>query len=216
MGIELQTVSDISRRFNLRATGAMFAYSASGFNADGFNVAGHLSLSSMRASVDYYPFRNGFRISPGGLFYNGNRATASFSPEEGTSFSLNDHTYYSATGADAVKGTGAFGLGNGSPAFTITTGWGNVLHAGRRHLSFPIEAGVAFIKQPTVELKLSGFVCDAQGENCVNVATDPTAQADIEAQAEKYRNNLSFLKTYPILSVGVAYNFKIRHAPPYW
>jgi len=56
----------------------------------------------------------------------------------------------------------------------------------------------------------SGQACNAQGLNCVNVATYPTVQANLQAQVAKYKNDLDPLKTYPIVSFGVAYNFRIR------
>jgi len=69
---------------------------------------------------------------------------------------------------------------------------------------------VAFTKAPTVALALTGQVCDARGQNCVDVATDTTVQTNLNAQISKYQNDVNQLKTYPIVSFGVAYNFKIR------
>lgn len=210
LGIGLQAATNINRHFNVRATGSLFNYTVNNIGTEGFNVTAKLKLASAGASLDYYPFHAGFRLSPGVLFYDGNKADTTFVAAAGTSFTLNNHTYYSASGGNEVRGVGAFGLGNGRAAFTATTGWGNVIPASGRHWSFPVEVGVAFIQQPTVALSLSGFVCDAHGHNCVNVATDATAQADLAAQVKKYQNDFEPLKTYPIVSFGVAYNFKIR------
>jgi hypothetical protein len=96
-------------------------------------------------------------------------------------------------------------------AFTATTGWGNVIPRKGGHLSFPFEIGVAFIGSPTLDIALnSGQVCDAQGQNCVNVATDQNVQDNLKKQIDKYKSDLDPLKTYPIVSFGIAYNFKIR------
>jgi hypothetical protein len=210
LGVGLQMTTNINRHINLRGTGNFFNYTVNNINTQGFNVNAKLNLASAGASVDVYPFHAGFRLSPGVLFYNQNKADVTFLAAAGTSFTLNDHTFYSASGANAVLGKGTFGLGNSSPAFTLTTGWGNVIPASGRHLTFPVEVGVAFIKAPTVALNLSGYVCDAQGQNCVNVATDATAQADLATQLQKYQNDFNPLKTFPIVSFGVAYNFNIR------
>jgi hypothetical protein len=210
LGVGLQAATNINRHLNIRATGNIFNYTDDGITTEGFNVTAKINMASAGASLDYYPFRAGFRLSPGVLFHNSNRASTTFDPAPGTSFSLDDHTYYSATGANAVHGVGAFGLGDGRAAFTMTTGWGNVIPASGRHLSFPFEIGVAFIKPPTVALTLSGEVCDANGQNCVDVATDSMAQADLAAQIKSYQSDIDPLKTYPIVSFGVAYNFKIR------
>jgi hypothetical protein len=81
------------------------------------------------------------------------------------------------------------------------------------HFSFPFELGVAFVGAPTVNVALtSGQACDAQGQNCVNVATDPDVKANMLAQVTKYKNDLDPLKTYPIASFGVAYSFGARGA----
>ncbi len=209
LGISFEATTNFNRHLNFRSTGSYFTYSANNIQTQGFNVTANVKMSSARASLDYYPFHSGFRLSPGVMFYNGNHATTTFTPMAGTSFSLGDHTYYSASGANAIHGIGAFGLGNGRPAFTMTTGWGNQLPR-HGHLSFPVEIGAAFIKQPTASLNLTGFVCDANGLNCVDVATDPTAQADLAQQVKDYQNDVNPLKTYPIVSFGVAYNFRSR------
>jgi hypothetical protein len=210
LGVAFQTTTNFNSHINLRGSGNFFHYGINNFEAQGFNVNGKINLASAGASVDYYPFHSGFRLSPGGLFFNNNRASANFVVATGTSFSLDDHNYYSATGANQVHGKGDFGLGNGRPAFTMTTGWGNTIPHSDRHFTFPFEIGAAFAKAPTVALVLTGDVCDAHGQNCVDVATDPTAQADLAAQVKKYQNNVNFLKTYPIVSFGVAYNFRTR------
>jgi len=79
------------------------------------------------------------------------------------------------------------------------------------HFSFPFEIGVAFIGAPAFDMALtSGQVCDSNGQNCVNVATDPTVQANLRAQVTKYRNDLEPLKTYPLISGGITYCFQRR------
>ena len=210
LGIGFEATTNINRHFNVRTNGSYFKYTADNIQTQGFNVTANIKMSSALASVDYYPFHSGFRLSPGLMFYNGNHATTTFVAASGTSFSLDDHTYYSAGGANAVVGKGAFGLGNGRPAFTMTTGWGNVIPRSGRHFSFPFEIGAAFVKEPTVALNLTGLVCDSNGQNCVDVATDPMAQADLATQIKSYQNDVDPLKTYPIVSFGVAYSFRTR------
>lgn len=213
LGITLTAATNLNRYMNLRGTGNVFSYSINSFNTNGFNVTPKLDLASAGASLDFFPFPNhGFRVSPGVLFYNQNGATASFDVTGGTSFTLNDYTYY-ASSTNPVRGSGTLGLHSNSPAFTATTGWGNVIPRSGGHWSFPFEIGAAFIGAPAVNIALtSGQVCDANGLNCVNVATDPNVQANLQAQIVKYRKDLDPLKTYPIVSFGVAYNFSVRHS----
>jgi hypothetical protein len=204
LGVGISATTNINGHLNIRGNGSYFNYNGGNFTTQGFNVTGKINLSSGRASVDYYPFRAGFRLSPGVMFHNGNQGTMNLAVTPGQSFTLNNHTYYSATGANAVKGMGNFGLGNGSPAFTMTTGWGNSIPKSGRRISFPFELGVAFIHPPTLGFNLTGDGCDKTGLICTDVATNPQIQQNIAAQVAKYRNDIAPLKTYPIASFGVA------------
>jgi hypothetical protein len=42
------------------------------------------------------------------------------------------------------------------------------------------------------------------------VATDPTVQANLQAQLVKYRNDVNPFQYYPIINFGAAHNFKLR------
>jgi hypothetical protein len=211
LGINVLLATNLGQHMNLRATGNAFKYTASDISTNGFNVDANLNLASAGVSLDFYPFpKHGFRLSPGALFYNTNKADATFSVTGGTSFTLDDFTYYAST-TNPVKGTGTFGVHSQNPAFTITTGWGNVIPRKGGHWSFPFEVGVALIGSPTVNVALTqGQVCDVNGQNCVNVATDADVQSNLQAQVAKYKSDLDPLKTYPIVSFGVAYAFRIR------
>jgi hypothetical protein len=210
LGINLMAATDLNRHMNLRFSGNTFRYTVSGLSTNGFNVGAVLNLASAGVSADIYPFPNhGLRLSPGVLVYNGNAAAATFTAQGGESFTLNGTTYYSSS-TNPVTGLGTLGLNSQKPAFTLTTGWGNALRRNG-HISFPFEIGAAFIGAPSLNIVLnSGQVCDAQGNNCVDVATDPTVQSNLQQQIAKYRSDLSALRTFPIVSFGVAYSFGVR------
>lgn len=211
LGISGQVATNLNRYMNLRVTGSAFNYNIDNISTNGFNVDAKLNLASAGTSVDFYPFpKHGFRLSPGVLFYNQNKADATFTAQGGTDFTLDDYTYYAST-SNPVKGVGSLGLNTRKQAFTATTGWGNMIPRKGGHFSFPFEIGVAFIGAPALNIVLnSGQVCDAQGQNCVDVATDKSVQTNLQRQIAKYKDDLDPLKTYPIVSFGVAYNFKIR------
>ena len=211
MGINLQAAVNANRYINIRGIGNVFSYSINNINTNGLTLNGKLNFATAGAAVDFYPFPNhGLRFSPGVLMYNQNNASVNMTASSGTSFTLNSVKYYSSS-TDPITGTGNLGLNKTNPAFTMTTGWGNVIPRNGGHFSFPVEVGVAFIGSPAVNVALtSGQACNAQGQNCVNVATDPTLQANLQAQITKYKSNLDPLKTYPIVSFGVAYSFSVR------
>jgi hypothetical protein len=220
MGIQLQTATNLNSHFNLRGTGNFFNYSTT-FTVSGVTAAAKLNLASAGASLDIYPFRSGFRISPGALFHNENQLTAAATVPGGTSFTLNGQTFYSAnanavTGATPVNGSAALGLNTNKTALSITTGWGNMIPRKGGHFSFPFEIGAAFIGAPTLSVNLGGWVCLDQAQtNCSNFAstTNPigaSAQSALQTQEAKWVKDLSLLKTYPIVSGGLAYSFGAR------
>jgi hypothetical protein len=219
LGIQLQVATNLSNHFNVRATGNFFNYSDN-FTTSGINATAKLNLASAGASLDFYPFHFPLRLSPGLLFHNQNQLTAATNVAAGTSFTLNGTTYYSAnadaaTGATPVTGSGILGLNTDKPAFTLTTGVGNMVPS-KGHWSFPFEIGAAFIGEPTVKVNLSGWACYDQAQTeCTNISNpnNPIAvaiQGNLTAQEAKWTSDLNLLNTYPIVSGGVAYSFHIR------
>jgi hypothetical protein len=212
-GINLQAATNLNRYINLRGVGNVFNYTVSNVNTNGLNLNGKLNLASAGVSVDFYPFPyHGLRFSPGVLFYNHNSANAIVTVSGGTSFTLDNTTYYSSPTAP-VQGAGSLGLNAQNPAFSMTTGWGNLISRRGGHFSIPFEIGAAFVGEPKLNLALnSGQVCsNPQGTaNCQNIATDSEVQSNLQSQILKYQNDLNPLKVYPIVSIGIGYNFKIR------
>jgi hypothetical protein len=212
LGPTLQVATNLNSHFNLRGTGSFFTYSTT-FTQSGINATAKMNLASAGATLDIFPFRGGFRISPGALFYNQNRLTAVALVPGGQSFTLSGDTYYSSS-IPPISGTGYLGLHTTRPAFTATAGWGNMIPRSGGHWSFPVEIGAAFIGAPTLNVSLGGLVCLDQAQTqCYDFATDPNAaaaRADLTAQEAKWTKDLNPLKTYPIISFGVAYNFRIR------
>jgi hypothetical protein len=184
------------------------------------NANASLNLASAGAAVDIYPFHVGFRLSPGVLIYNQNQLTATVNVPGGSSFKLNGNTYYSAntnaaTGASPVTGSGVLGLNTNKAAFTVTTGWGNMIPRNG-HFSVPFELGVAVIGAPTVNVNLGGWACTDQAQTqCSNLASgsNPIAtqiQSNLTSQVAKWTSDLKPLNTFPIISLGVAYSFHLR------
>ena len=214
LGIQLSMTTNLNEHLNLRTTGNLFNYSTN-FTASGIGANAKLGMKSAGTALDVYPFHKGFRISPGLLFYNGNQLTADASVAAGQSFTLNDHTYYSAN-AHPVNGNALLSLHTTNPAFTITTGWGNTVPR-KGHWSFPFEVGVALTGAPSVKVNLGGWACYDQAQTlCTDISskTDPIAleiQSNLAAQVDKWTSDVEPLKTYPIASFGVAYSFGLRN-----
>lgn len=217
-GVQIST--NLNPHLNLRAVGSGFSYSTT-FNTNGFDANAKLNLASAGISADIYPFHAGFRISPGVLFLNNNKLRADAVVASGSSFDLNDQSFYSAypnseTGATPLNAHASLGLNKNKPTFTITTGWGNTIPGKGGHWSFPFEIGVALIGSPELKMNLTGWGCTDQAQTeCTDVTstTDPIAieiQDNLTQQIAKWNNDIDPLKTYPILSFGVSYSFNVR------
>ena len=216
MGVDLQAATNINQHLNLRGTGNFLKYTVSNIDTGGFSLGGQVNFATAGVSVDYYPFpTHGFRLSPGFLFYNQNQITGSATGSSGSSITLNSTKYYSEAAAP-IGINAALGLNTHKQAFTISTGWGNMIPHRGGHWSFPFELGGAFTGLPSVNVLMSGYGCTNEldvaisGPSCVNMATDGKAQSDLNSEKSKWTKNLNLLQVYPIISFGVSYAFRFR------
>jgi hypothetical protein len=201
-GIGIQLASPLTHDFNLRGGGSFITY-ATIYSANGLNAAGQINLRTANVSLDWYPFHNGFRVSPGVTLYNGNHVSATLSVPGGQNFNLGDGTYTSSP-SDPVHGIGSLALGKRTvPSFTV--GWGNMIPRNGRRLSIPIEIGFQYIGPPKVNFNLAGTAC--RNTDCANIATDPTSQADLQQEITNIDNQIAPLRFYPIISIGLAWTF---------
>jgi hypothetical protein len=201
--------------------GNFFGYDNGSFEIDGFRVDAKLHLASLATSLDWYPRNSVFRLSTGMLFYNGNQISAKSEIAPGTSFTMGNSIFYSAsanaaTGATPLTGSGVLGLHTNQPAFTLSGGFGKFVPRSNRHWSFPFELGAVFIGAPTVDVKTAGWVCvDRAQTQCSNVA-DPANPIAIEfnnalqMQLAKWRKDVSGVEVYPLFAYSVVYSFDIR------
>jgi hypothetical protein len=204
LGVGGEVAVPITGKLNVRGGCNAISYSHT-FNKDGTAYAGNLSWRSGEADLDWFPFAGRFHLSPGLLFYNGNKITANSSVAGGQTFTLNGASYMSST-SDPVHGTGNLGFNRVDPSFKL--GFGNLVPRNGHHWSFLAEAGFAYQGSPNTALTLAGTACDPNtGTICVNAATDPTVQSNLAAEQSKINHDVSFFRFYPILSVGVGFAF---------
>lgn len=203
-GIGVLVATPLGEHFNLRGNAGFYNYTGN-FSSDGIDYAASIKLRSVSESFDWFPFHNGFRISPGLTIDNGNSFSAALSVPAGQTASLGDTTYTSSP-MDPIHGTATFSFGR-HVAPSITTGWGNVIprNGRRHHLSIPFEVGFQYIGTPLIALNIAGTGCDQQG--CADLQTDPTSIANIQQQQAKLNHDIHPLRFFPILSTGVAWSF---------
>jgi hypothetical protein len=202
LGAGIETAVPLAAKANLRGGVNFFQYNRAIIN-DGIHYAGQLQFRSAEAHFDFFPF-GGFHVSPGVLFYNGNQLTASASVPGGQNFTLNGTAYQSSM-TSPVTGTGKLDFVKVSPS--IMLGFGNLIPRNGRHYSFLFEIGGAYQGSARVALNLTGSVCDSNGSNCRSVASDATVQANVLAQQQKIRNDINPYRFFPVVSLGVGFNF---------
>ena len=204
-GIGLDVATPLARKFNLRATGYFFRYNVT-LTEDYVTYGGNLQLASGGLSLDWYPFNGSFRLTGGVIAYNGNEITGSATLNPNQSFTLNGTTYTSSA-TDPLHATGTLYLG-AKAAPTFSFGWGNIVPRKiNKHFSVPVEIGFAYVGYPHVDLGFVGVACNEFGTACQDVSSNPTFQQDLAAQKNKYRDDLSALRFYPLLSIGFGYRF---------
>lgn len=75
----------------------------------------------------------------------------------------------------------------------------------------PFEAGVQYIRRPTVALALSGTACGNMfGVGaCTTFQNDPGLQADVAAEQANMNYALRSLRIVPVVSVGIGWSFTL-------
>jgi hypothetical protein len=120
--------------------------------------------------------------------------------------------YYMSAPGNSVGGNASMKFSPAAPM--VLAGWGSLV-PHNKHFSVPFEAGGVFSGAPHTSLNLTGNVCNPDGTNCRAISSDPTVQSNILAQQTIFNNDISALKVYPVISIGVAYKFSIGSRPAY-
>jgi hypothetical protein len=148
-----------------------------------------LKLFSGLVTADWFPFQNGFRISPG-LLANGNELDLNGRPRAGTTYEINGITY-DADQVGSLNGNVDFN----SLAPYLGVGWGNPFGAGG-NWSFSFDLGVVFQGSPNVSLTVNG-----------DLASNEDFLANLEAERRDLEDDLDDFKYYPVVSIGITYRF---------
>ena len=203
LGVGGDVAVKVAEWANVRGSFNFYQYER-GLIKDGIHYKGNVNLRSGAAYLDWFPFRNGFHLSPGLVFYNGNEADMDAAVPAGQTFTLGGTTYTNTVGALPITGHGSIVFPAVAPE--VRVGWGNLIAKGERHIGFNVEVGAVFQGTPTASLHLQGTACDPTGRICVD-ASNPIFQSSIQAEVAKINNSISSFKVYPVLSTGFAYRF---------
>jgi hypothetical protein len=198
LGAGFQIATPIAGRINLRY-GFNLVEFTDPFSIDGINYHAGIHLRSSQTTVDW--FFGSFHISPG-LLYLKNNMSAPVSVGPGQTFVLGTQTFLNSVDDPVVGSSSVTYPRTYSPLLLF--GYGNVLPRSGRHLSLPVEAGVAFTGAPQINLNLNGTACVTNG--CVTFLQS-TAQGSLKDELQILNDDLKHYSVFPIVSVGLAYRF---------
>jgi hypothetical protein len=202
LGAGLEVASPLTRKLNVRGGFNMMRLNHT-FTDSGIQYNGQLQFQSAEAHLDWFPI-GGFHVSPGLLFYNGNQITANATVPGGQTFSVGG-TSYESDPISPVTGTGKLNFVKTAPSLMV--GIGNLIPRSGRHYSFLFEVGAVYEGSARAALNLAGNVCDTSGLNCRAISSDPTVQANVQAQQVKIQHDVNPYRFFPVVSLGVGFNF---------
>lgn len=183
LGAELGLVKSLNSKLNARLGIGYMTYNYSGDSGGEDPVAYevNMNLFSVGLLVDYHPFENTIRLT-GGLVFNNNIFEAS---AEAVNTYEYDEGVYTPEDIGALKGKMKPGLPV-SPY--VGFGLGNPV-SGDKKLGFYMDLGILYTGSPKVTL-------DADEDTMIF----PTAGQD-----EQVEEDLSGIKIYPVLEMGLSY-----------
>src|SRR6516225_10166642 len=202
LGLGADVAFRIVQPVNLRVGFSTFKYGQDGIQ-DGVSYHGDLTMQSMRALVDLYPFGHGFHVSPGLLFHNANHVTASAALPTGKVLSAGDESFI-VDPQNPIVGSAKSRVHSVAPMLMV--GFGSLLPK-KSHFAYSFDVGVVYQGSPTSTFKLAGGACDPTGQFCGNVADDASIQGQAQSARQDLNSAVSFMRFYPLFSVSVGYHF---------
>ena len=208
LGFGGHIVRKIAPNFNARVGVNAFGLGINIEETD-LDFEGDLNLFNVSSIIDVHPFkRSGFRIS-GGLIFGDNNfdGTADISEEvadelgevevEGQLINVSDLNINELATLDADIDV------NNSVAPYIGIGGGNAVGEGKG-LGFWWNLGVVFGGSPEVELDSN---VSEETPEAIREEVEEAADNILEEEEEKLEDELDFINIYPVLSLGLSYQF---------
>jgi len=194
LGIGATVTKSITPNLNAKLGVRGFGTNAN-ISESGIDYDAKLNLFSVSTLVDYHPWKNsGFRLT-GGLVFQDNNIEGTGKSNSNQKIQIGDQEYTSDQ-LGSVKAKVSF---PNSVAPYLGIGWGNAVKPGNRW-SFSANLGVMFTGSPKVNLAPQfGGAATPEIRNQI--------QADVEKERQQLENDLKWLNIYPVLSLGLSYQF---------
>ena len=169
---------------DVRVSSGTLAFDRSG-TTDNLNYTGSVRLQNIAALLALHPTNGALRLTTGLVFGN-DHIDVHGTPQNGT-YVINGNTYTAAQ-VGTVDGTAKFGAA--APYFGIGLG-------------APHRLGVYFTADAGVVLRTVSTTLNASGPG----ASNPQFQSDLAQARNDFQNSAQALKTYPVISLGIATRF---------
>lgn len=190
-GIGGHVVVPLNPNLNARFGFGYLPYSYKSSTRD-MNYDLSLKAKTYDALLDWYPDKNGTFHVTGGMAYNGNKIDAQARSNAAGNYTVNGNTYSAASAGNI---TGQVDFGKIAPYLGV--GWSKSLN--KKGWSFSTDAGLMFQGSPRTTLHSSG--CTASATTCNQLASD------VAKENVRLSDDVSRLKIYPVLRIGVSYKF---------
>jgi len=190
LGVGIDFAIPMSETFSIRlnVNGASLSQTRTREEID-FDL--NLDLLTAGVMVDYYPFtQNALRFSAGVYHYD-NKADGTGAPTA-ERYNVGDSVY---TREEMGSATGSLFFENIAPYIGIGYG-GKSTHKG---WDFTLDVGLMYHGDSNLEFNLIGGTLDAQ--------TQADFAQDIELERKDMEDELNKFPFYPVVMVGVSYNF---------
>lgn len=181
--------------------GARVGYSTFSFNRsiDQTEVTydGRLKISDVSALLDWYPFAGGFRLSLGGVSGGGLTVDATGVPTADGAYTINGHSY-TTDEMGSLAGRLKFG---GALSPYLGLGWGNPI-GSTHHFHILLDAGAIYGGTPNVTLDATcGAAAPSGSPMCSQI------QSDLQVERQTLQSDVTLIKWYPVINLGLAYRF---------
>src|SRR5262249_487309 len=139
----------------------------------------------------------------GVLLHDNNRVTANANPPVGQVLSAGPQTYISDP-QNPIMGKASSGIRSVSPMLTL--GFGNLVPRSS-HFPYSVDLGVLSHGSPKSRSTFGGGAGDPWGGFGVIVADEGATQGEAQSPRHDLDKSVSFMRFYPVVSVGFGYRF---------
>jgi hypothetical protein len=183
-------------RLNARVGYSTFSFDQK-INQTDVTYHGKLKISDVSALLDWYAFGGGFHLTAGGVGGGGLKVDATGVPNANGRYTINGQTY---TSDELGSLSGRLKFGNSLSPY-VGLGWGNPVGA-KHHLHVLFDIGAIYGGTPNVSLSAT---CGSAAPTGSSICTQ--LQSDVQAERQKLQNDVTLVKWYPVLNLGLAYRF---------